>query len=486
MMCSNQMNDKGFLKCKWTSSLLYRSHSNVNLCTFLPRSAFVCPTSGKLSGYSVPVGSVEKERKQHFSGEAMYKSLMESLLMGLKLKDKDLLYVREEMAYDGTLAKALLALRREPPAGLQVPNVACSMLVSQGSKMTVNGIAEYLEQVLHHTVKEIAGKGCFRLKDYCALPPLTEGTKPPELDASVFQHTYPVLDRRVLQVRESAWETFVDNEVVGKRAEEWLKEHNATYNPDGQFHKEGLKRQAEEPTPEEATATTIDKWEAGDPETREEGKAKFGADWLEELPTGAPGVFAAVAKGKLFLYSAEDTVVSVKDPLNQFGLGTWLEGAALQKAQKGKHKQQLVPFTITSGDALVKIVVKGQLKNKFPEEPMPFHKFLFHLEGEHIVSTTLVNHKIDREDAAAGDAMPAKFKIAVDVETAYEPSQEKDGDNKFWSLRFEPAAVASSKWATLVLSLEYHKNVNQLVPEFPWLHVATPVRVFKDKLARIL
>ena len=119
-------------------------------------------------------------------------------------------------------------------------------------------------------------------------------------------------------------------------------------------------------------------------------------------------MLAALAPGdKVFLCGAtNDVVASTCEPLCQLGVGHWLDGPALQKAQK---KVKLpVQFKFGSEDDLAKFVVKGQMNKKFPEEPMPLYKFLMHLESERIVATTLANHSIDRRDTPENAARSAK------------------------------------------------------------------------------
>ena len=157
--------------------------------------------------------------------------------------------------------------------------MACSMLVSYGSKTSVNNTVQYLEKITSSYIKEIS-KGGFPLHGYRPLPPLKENAPIAPPDLTFFHHTFPVVDRRVLEVRETAWQAFAVGGCLGDRPSEWLKQHNQEFNPSGNFYKENNKRPAET-EPEEAKATVISKWEAGDPETREDAKTKYGGDWQE-------------------------------------------------------------------------------------------------------------------------------------------------------------------------------------------------------------
>ena len=153
----------------------------------------MCPTGGALSGYAVPIGSVEKERKQYYTGEGFYKPLVVSLLAGLPVKSRELLWVREDIANDGSLAKTLLLLQSAPPTGVKIPLMACSMLVSQGSKKSVANTVNYLDTITTNYVKELA-RGGMALRGYQLLPPLKDFEPIPLPDVALYQHTVPVVE----------------------------------------------------------------------------------------------------------------------------------------------------------------------------------------------------------------------------------------------------------------------------------------------------
>eukprot|EP00959_Pyramimonas_sp_CCMP1952_P181258 3790240-Pyramimonas_sp.AAC.1 len=63
--------------------------------------------------------------KQLCSGQGMYSQLVVALPSGLGLRAKDMVHFREEVAYDGTLALALLQMMAEPPGHFTVPKFSC-------------------------------------------------------------------------------------------------------------------------------------------------------------------------------------------------------------------------------------------------------------------------------------------------------------------------------------------------------------------------
>ena len=191
--------------CRFAKSALYRNETTGELCKPNPRSSYVCPTNPPVQGYSFPDTSTEKLDRQRYSGQGMYWQLMVALLQGLGLRSKDVAHVREEVAYDGTLAMTLMQMMATPPEHFTVPKFSCSMLLSMGSASSIRNNTIFLDKTLTSFLKSLIKKG-FRVSGYDPLPPLDmHASAPGPLDLSLFKVSMPIPSTMALQIREAEW-----------------------------------------------------------------------------------------------------------------------------------------------------------------------------------------------------------------------------------------------------------------------------------------
>jgi hypothetical protein len=223
-----------------------------------------------------------------------------------------------------------------------------------------------------------------------------------------------------------------------------------------------------------------------DPETVAAGTEKFGGAFQHSLKTGDPNVLAAVANGRLYLYGAEDGVASKSVSLCQLGVGKWLDGEELKKAEQKKvtNKCLLIAFRVESEDDQFTFTCKPDFQTKFPASPQPMKAFLKHLEANAVTTASIVNHKpIDRKVEGG----KTKYSFELGSATKFSPTPPKDTSvAAYWALQLKQEDFETSGNVCVIVSTEYHQTQTMLVPEYCHLYLKKDIRVFKNKLTRVL
>ena len=205
-------------------------------CSYLPRKAFVNPTSREISK-AVPTGHTERELKQVLSGPGVYKPLLTALLSGMGLGAQDCVVIVDDTGYDAWPAKTVLELVLAPPERLVLPKLGVVTNCWLGTKEATAATAKHCEVEIKGALRQFADRGG-PLVGYTKIPELSQVAECPELDLAKFKRCMPDKAAFLLLPKEAEVSKFLACPVVGAKARAWLDGFNVQFNPSGRFHSE--------------------------------------------------------------------------------------------------------------------------------------------------------------------------------------------------------------------------------------------------------
>ncbi|CAL1141367.1 unnamed protein product [Cladocopium goreaui] len=200
---------------------------------------------------------LDAERRQFFSGAALYCQLLKTLFQGTKLKVSNMVFIKDETCYDSELAKAVGQMNAMKVGnGMKTwPNLAYCVLAWACNTGVKETIAKNVKDAIEGYVKGAMSRGEYALVTIPLQPKPGQKSQAPPLDESTFALTVPAANQELHWLKSTLDKGKRCGNMVLPSSEPWqnmtwpdlVAVHNKEFNPREASRN---KRTAEEPVEE--------------------------------------------------------------------------------------------------------------------------------------------------------------------------------------------------------------------------------------------
>ena len=184
---------------------------------------------------------LDAERRQFFSGAALYCQLLETLFQGTKLKVSNLVFIKDETCYDSELAKAVGQMNAMKVGnGMKTwPNLAYCGLAWACNSGVKETIAKNVKDAIEGYVKGAMSRGEYALVTIPLQPKPGQKSQAPPLDESTFALTVPAANQELHWLKSTLDKGKRCGNMVLPSSEPWqnmtwpdlVAAHNKEFNP---------------------------------------------------------------------------------------------------------------------------------------------------------------------------------------------------------------------------------------------------------------
>ena len=470
------------MRSAFVNSNLWVREATSEWITVHPRHEFVDPTvriatdRGNLSPH--------REYMQWMTGTSLFGQLAHDLWAGMNVTCQDAACWVDVVGYDHYLASTIMS--RAGSQQSSVPREMVGLIVCGYSNAEGKQIDEFLDKRIGGLLHSKCEAKSYTM---AGAPDLSKAidTKnlyvKPTYDETNYTITKPLADHS-LPLRQTVVDKWKSSGVPQSLQDTFDKEvvvHNMIHNKAGKPWTDSLKRAAVElPAGHDAIEA---KPEQDDPKTVQDIQ-KLHDSLCEKTFDDLYKIYSS-ADGNSYLLALDDVVILKSKQLACI-TGEYLVGPLYADAVK--NGSELFDWQMSTDDYVASFSTDPALKTVFPAEPKPLHEFLYYLEQAGNIGAVIECHTCKRKSkptsSGAGTRL-SEYEVAPSDTCGFRVKANKTDKMQLFNA-VSPAGIASSKYLDFVMRLKFVKDLKNIQPQRPALHLKHSLRMRKGMILKLV